>query len=242
MRFRHESFEERGFFVVDDVLDADRIAAIGAAIEARAESPAVRARQGERYAVRNALTVLPHLASIALESAALQATVALALGHGAFAVRATLFDKTPAANWHVPWHQDRMVPVRERHDVAGFGPWSTKAGVCFVQPPAQVLESMVAVRLHLDDCGAENGPLRVIEGSHRAGFLDSASIDEWRRRSATTVTAARGSALVFRPLLLHASSPAANPSHRRVLHIEFATRPLPSPLQWIDPARIEVAA
>jgi len=44
--------------------------------------------------------------------------------------------------------------------------------------------------------------------------------------------AAEGALLVFRPLLLHASSPAARPGHRRVFHMEYAARPLASPLVW----------
>ncbi len=42
----------------------------------------------------------------------------------------------------------------------------------------------------------------------------------------------RGGALLMRPLLLHASSPATGPGHRRVLHIEYASGPLPGGLKW----------
>jgi hypothetical protein len=42
-----------------------------------------------------------------------------------------------------------------------------------------------------------------------------------------------GDALIMRPLLLHASSPAAKPQHRRVIHLEFAPEGLlPIPLRW----------
>jgi hypothetical protein len=37
----------------------------------------------------------------------------------------------------------------------------------------------------------------------------------------------------MRPLLLHASSPAADPRHRRVIHLEFAAEPLPGGLEWL---------
>lgn len=50
-----------------------------------------------------------------------------------------------------------------------------------VQPPSEVLENMIAVRVHLDDCGMDHCPLRVIPGSHRHGWLDD-EIDEWKRR------------------------------------------------------------
>src|SRR5690348_15390080 len=66
------------------------------------------------------------------------------------AVRAIYFDKNPSSNWMVTWHQDLTIAVRERIDVSGFGPWSTKDGVPHVQPPARLLEQIVTVRLHLD--------------------------------------------------------------------------------------------
>src|SRR4051794_1322132 len=43
-------------------------------------------------------------------------------------VRAVLFDKTATMNWSLPWHQDRVIAVRERMEVEGFGPWSRKHG------------------------------------------------------------------------------------------------------------------
>jgi hypothetical protein len=69
-----------------------------------------------------------------------------------FPVRAIYFDKTPDSNWNVAWHQNLTIAVRERRDAAGFGPWSVKAGVPHVQPPVELLEHLVAVRLHLDPC------------------------------------------------------------------------------------------
>lgn len=155
------------------------------------------------------------------------------LGDGARPVRGLLFDKVPGANWKVPWHQDISIAVRERHEVEGFGPWSVKDGVPHVQPPAQVLEAMLTLRLHLDACPKENGPLRVLPGSHRSGRLGASEIQEWRlgvEERACEVE--RGGLLLMKPLLLHASSASESPSHRRVLHIEWAARELPDPLRW----------
>jgi hypothetical protein len=36
----------------------------------------------------------------------------------------------------------------------------------------------------------------------------------------------------MRPLLLHASSPAASPRHRRVVHLEYAAADLAGGLAW----------
>lgn len=82
-------------------------------------------------------------------------------------------------------------------------------------------------------CGADNGPVRVLPGSHRVGRLSAEAIDHWRERQPSVdCLADRGAILAFRRLILHASSPAKAPEHRRVVHIEFATDELPAPLDW----------
>jgi ectoine hydroxylase-related dioxygenase (phytanoyl-CoA dioxygenase family) len=155
------------------------------------------------------------------------------LGDRCFAVRALLFDKTPDANWKVIWHQVLTIATRERVEVRGYGPWTEKAGVPHVQPPVSVLEDMLAVRLHLDPCGAENGPVRVLAGSHRLGRLSADAIEALRRsQSEADCLVEEGGVLAFRPLIVHASAPARAPAHRRVIHIEFAARDLVAPLDW----------
>lgn len=86
---------------------------------------------------------------------------------------------------------------------------------------------MLAVRFQLDDCNADNGPLRVIPASHKHGFLSDAQIQECPKSSAVTCFAKRGDAILMRPLLLHSSSTAKVPNARRVVHIEFAADELP---------------
>jgi ectoine hydroxylase-related dioxygenase (phytanoyl-CoA dioxygenase family) len=94
---------------------------------------------------------------------------------------------------------------------------------------------MVTVRLHLDDCNADNGALKVIPGSHQSGKLDAAEISRRAQENQVVICeVGQGGALLMRPLILHSSSPANNPSHRRVLHIEYATGELPNGLKWFD--------
>lgn len=148
-------------------------------------------------------------------------------------VRALFFDKSPEANWLVTWHQDLTLALRNRAEVAGFGPWSVKDGVPHVQPPVELLERMLAVRLHLDDADETNGALRVLPGSHRMGRLSATRIQELRGEQPDALCAvAAGDALLMRPLLLHASSRSSSARHRRVLHIEYAAFSLPEGLNW----------
>ena len=152
------------------------------------------------------------------------------LGDTAFAVRGILFDKIPEANWKVPWHQDVTISVRAREDVEGFGPWSMKAGVLHVQPPTQVLERMISIRLHLDACDESNGALHVIPRSHRAGRIAETEIPSMLEKSQPHACVfGRGGALLMGALLLHASSPSQAPAHRRVIHLDFACEQLPLP-------------
>ena len=149
------------------------------------------------------------------------------------AVQCTLFDKSADRNWLVALHQDLAIPVRARVEDPALGAWSEKEGGHFVQPPVAVLEKLVAVRLHIDDCGIENGPLRVIPGSHIAGRLRASDALELRGRLGEAHCLAKsGDALMMSPLLLHASSKARAPSRRRVLHVLFGPPGLPHALEW----------
>lgn len=156
-----------------------------------------------------------------------------ALEDSAFPVRATLFDKTADANWLVPWHQDLTICVGARIEVPGYGPWTKKAGVWHVQPPASVLERMLSVRIHLDDCSERNGALRVIPGTHQFGRLTAVQIAERQRMSGSiTCVVDRGGVVLMRPLLLHASSAGSAASHRRVIHIDYVSCQLHGGLRW----------
>lgn len=226
-----QEIDRNGFAVVEGVLEMETTGHLIAELEGAAMRAGIE-RRGSVMAMRNLFEEVPDVAVLA-RSPSVRGLAEEVLGSDCFAVRGVLFDKTPEANWKVTWHQDLAIAVREPREVAGFGPWSEKAGVPHVLPPAEVLERMITVRLHLDPCGTEHGPVRVIAGSHREGRLAVHQADHWRELVAPTeCVVGRGGALVMRPLLLHASSPATMPAHRRVLHLEFAVDDLPGGLEW----------
>ena len=159
-----------------------------------------------------------------------------------FPVRAIYFDKSQDSNWMVQWHQDSTVALRERIELPGFGPWSTKDGIPHVQPPVELLQQMLSVRIHLDDADEFNGALRVLPGSHVFGRLSAKRIQELRGfQSDFICTLSAGDALLMRPLLLHASGRSRSARNRRVLHIEYAAFTLPGDLQWHEAAQEERA-
>lgn len=185
---------------------------------------------------RRGLLAEPVVAEIA-RSARLRDLVRPHTGGEPFPVRVIYFDKSPGGNWLVSWHQDLTIALKEQVEISGFGPWSVKDGIPHVHPPAELLERMLTVRLHLDPADDSNGALRVLPGSHREGRLSNTAIQAWRGRvEEVTCAAACGEALLMRPLLLHASGRSTSQRHRRVLHIEYAAFLLPGGLQWHDAA------
>lgn len=223
-------FERDGFALVEDVLQQDQIQRLIRALDEMPQDSTDQRQRRSSFARRDLLS-LSAVRDLA-DSDQLHSIVDSIVGVGARSVRGLLFDKTPDANWIVPWHQDLSIAVQQRIDVEGFGPWSVKAGIVHVQPPAYVLEGMLTVRLHLDDCDEFNGPICMIPGTHR-GLL---SPDEISYRNATqprvVCTAKAGDAIIMRPLVLHTSAPAKRPSRRRVIHLEYAAIDLPEGLRW----------
>ena len=220
------AFEQHGFALVEELVPPEQVDAL------RAEVDALLAASHHRAGVRNALAASATLRDLAA-SGAPATTARSLLGPQARPTKLTVFDKTAAANWKVPWHQDLTISVRERRDAAGLGPWSVKDGVPHVQPPISVLQQILAIRLHLDDTSAENGALLVLAGSHRFGRLSDARVARLRSEVPETVCGVRaGGAMLMSPLLLHASKLSSQPSRRRVLHFEYSAAPLPAGLEW----------
>ncbi len=156
------------------------------------------------------------------------------LGREWLPVRAILFDKTPATNWALGWHQDRTIVVKERVDVEGFGPWTVKQGLIHVEPPFDLLAGMITVRLHLDAVSATNAPLLVAPGSHKVGRIPIGDVPQVVQRCGTFACVAdRGDIWLCATPILHASEAASEPDHRRVLQVDYAVGELPGGLTWL---------
>ena len=215
-------FAESGFVVIDGAVPAatcDRLCA----------DPTICSDVGVGS---RALLAHPGCREVAAQ---LQAFVDIAqlLPSDPVAVQCTLFNKSLQQNWLVSLHQDLSIPVRHRIDSPYCSGWSRKEGHWFVQPPVAVLEQLVAVRLHLDASTADNGPLRVVAASHRAGRLSDADAEAWRQRAGeVAVHVERQGALIMRPLLLHASSKSVGAEPRRVLQFLFGPRQIGYGLEW----------
>jgi ectoine hydroxylase-related dioxygenase (phytanoyl-CoA dioxygenase family) len=203
-----------GYGVVPECLSSQKCDAL---LEALSVESVTRSRAGARH-----LMSVRVVASLANNSR-LTALAQEWLGFPAIPFRATLFEKSSVTTWLIPWHQDTALPLTRRFDLAGWGPWSEKAGAVYAHAPASALSRVIALRIHLDASDADNGPLRVIPGSHVAGVLNDQAVMEFV--SATDhveCSVPRGGVIAMRPLIIHSSSKARTEKSRRVLHIEYA--------------------
>ncbi len=216
------ALETQGYAIIGEVLTPTERVEIISAVES-----ADRRRAGTRNLLREEWCV-------ALAQR-LRAHPALAnfLERTPQAIQCTFFDKTPEINWLVPMHQDLSIPVQRRVSHPALGTWSEKEEQLFVQAPRELLDRLLAVRVHLDACGKDDGALRVAPGSHHRGPIESGATGACRDELGEEVCEVQsGGAMLMRPLLLHASSKARSAAHRRVLHFLFAPESPGYGLEW----------
>jgi ectoine hydroxylase-related dioxygenase (phytanoyl-CoA dioxygenase family) len=179
------------------------------------------------------ISVAPTLRSFLQPKGAIGTVAASILGDRCRAVRAILFDKTEALNWSLGWHQDRTICVRARRKVQGFGSWTVKQGAHHVEPPFDLLATMVTLRVHLDEVLSDNGPLLIAPGSHRLGRVNEDSIEAAVSRCGIVACTARaGDVWLYSTPILHASQPSRRPERRRVLQVDYSADALPGALEW----------
>jgi ectoine hydroxylase-related dioxygenase (phytanoyl-CoA dioxygenase family) len=124
--------------------------------------------------------------------------------------------------------------VQARRDVEGFGPWSLKGGMQYVEPPFDILAGMVTARIHLDDCARGNAPLLIAPGSHRLGRVPAKeAADLADRIGVEACLADAGDVWLYATPILHASERASTPAQRRVVQVDYAATVLPGGLEWL---------
>ena len=208
---RVDDFALDGYTIVSDVISPLALATIVQGIGALAcRKAGTRNALQSEWCQEMARTIRGHRVIAAL------------LPANAVAIQCLYFEKSAQRNWQVPLHRDSMFPVKAQVESADWGLWQEKQGRLYARPPHGVLTTLVAVRLHLEANTVSNGPLQVVPGSHRthqtAGRRVLCLVPEW-------------GAVVFSPLLLHASS-KVNHGVRRVLHYVFAPPLLPDGAEW----------
>ena len=221
-----------GFYLLRRTIssaDCDRLLTEWQAAAKTSASGVMRSTTGAVYGARNVVNLWPDVLRLLSESKLIEPIRSI-LGPALGLIRVLYFDKPPGESWALPWHKDLAIAVKDNQIASEhFSHPTTKYGVPHVEAPFGLLQHMLTARLHLDDVTDENGPLRVLPGSHRGDKQFTGDANE------TKVLCDRGDVLLMRPLLSHASGHSMDGTtrHRRVIQLEFSgMRDLPDGYQW----------
>lgn len=201
----------QGYLIIDQVIDQDDLEIVAAHCASK---------QPYKVGTRNMLSQawVKSLGHKLRENH----TIKELLPKNSILVQCNYFSKNITNNWSVTLHRDFGMPVANKIDSEQWSGWSTKEGTIYGQPPRNILESLMIVRVHLEDNDIRNGALHVVPGSHMEGNVETREI---------ICEVRKGGALVMRPLVLH-KSPKLQSGTRRVLHFVFGPQNLPDGAEW----------
>lgn len=154
-------------------------------------------------------------------------------GENYFITKSIYFDKPEKSNWFVAYHQDLTISVNKKVEIENFENWTIKQNQFAVQPPKEILENIFTIRIHIDKTTKDNGALKVLNTSHKKGICRIENI-EFENEIETICEVEKGGIMIMKPLLFHASNKTTNNERRRVIHIEFSNKILPSELEWSE--------
>jgi len=223
---------KNGFTTINDIYSIDEVEQILATIDNVDKTNETFRKSQDLFAIRQFLNEVPESLKYIFNDK-LKATIRHIFGDNFFVVKSIYFDKPETSNWYVSYHQDLTISVDKKLDLNGFGPWTVKQNQFAVQPPLDILENIFTIRIHLDKTNENNGALKVISGSHLKNIYRPETID-WTIESETICNVDKGGVMVMKPLLLHSSNRTTNNQKRRVIHIEFSNKELPTDLKWAE--------
>lgn len=216
-----EVLAEEGFVIRDNLFSIEEVDRILKAIESTKELQ-------KHFAIRQFFEKIPACRELVFNQKFIT-FFKKNIGESYFLVKAIYFDKPPNANWIVPWHQDLTIVTNKRKALAGYTKWRLKNKKQYVQPTKDILENIITIRIHLDDCKASNGALKVISGSHKNGINQKL---DFNKEKPVICEVKCGGVLLMKPLIYHASKRTENNKNRRVIHLEFASKELPTEITY----------
>ena len=227
-----DGFIANGFTTLDSIYTTDEVENILQQINQAYTDKETFRKSNDLFAIRQFLKEVPGVLDTVFNDN-LKTLLKELLGDRYFIVKSIYFDKPETSNWYVSYHQDLTISVDKKLELTGFEFWTTKQNQFAVQPPLDILQSVVTVRIHLDETNENNGALKVVPKSHLKGIYRPETID-WTIESEVSCNVSKGGIMLMKPLLLHSSGRTTNNKQRRVIHIEFSNQELPTQLNWAE--------
>lgn len=229
---KKKDFYTNGFAILDNIYTTDEVEEMLEQVSHANPAKETFRKSADLFAIRQFLKEVPATINTIFNNN-LASVLKPLLGDKYFVVKSIYFDKPPTSNWYVPYHQDLTISVDKKLQLNGFECWTTKQNQFAVQPPVDILENIVTVRIHLDDTDENNGALKVVPESHSKGIYRPDTID-WSVEREVSCNVPKGGIMLMKPLLLHSSGRTINEKRRRVVHIELSNKELPEALNWSE--------
>jgi ectoine hydroxylase-related dioxygenase (phytanoyl-CoA dioxygenase family) len=227
-----DDFIENGFATIDNIYSTEEVEKILEQINQANSNKETFRKSEDLFAIRQFLKEVPDIFDT-IFNANLKNVLIQLLGDKYFVVKSIYFDKPQTSNWYVSYHQDLTISVDKKLSLDGFDFWTTKQNQFAVQPPLDILQNVLTVRIHLDETDENNGALKVVPKSHSKGIYRPETID-WTVEKEVNCKVSKGGIMLMKPLLLHSSGRTTNNRQRRVIHIEFSNIELPIELNWAE--------
>ncbi|AWW00776.1 phytanoyl-CoA dioxygenase family protein [Arcticibacterium luteifluviistationis] len=231
--------EENGYSVLMDLYLDHEISQMLACIENAEQNGNSFMKTEDLFAIRQLIKNVPELSDLMFNKKLTELITDLSASEY-FLTKAIYFDKPSASNWFVAYHQDLSISVDKKVDLENYVNWTFKKGQYGVQPPIEILQDTITIRIHLDKTDKNNGALKVIPKSHLKGIVRADSKD-WNIENEFVCEVEKGGAMLMKPLTLHASSRTTNGKKRRVIHLEFNKHNLTEPLAWLEHYEIKTS-
>lgn len=231
VKHREEIFEN-GFTIIDNIYSPKELEQIQLIVDTADSSKDTFRKSAGLFAIRQLFKEIPGVVNYVF-TAKLTNLIRDLFDTTYFVSKSMYFDKPEQSNWFVAYHQDLTISVSDKVPVDGFGPWTIKQNQFAVQPPLVYLEDNFTIRIHFDDTDEQNGALKVIPQTHKKGICRPDTINSLKENE-IVCNVKKGSIMIMRPLLMHASGRTTNNKKRRVVHIELTNKQLPAPLNWSE--------
>lgn len=225
---RHtKELEEKGFSIVERVFNENELQTLVQLIE----------KNSSDFSIRQLVNRVPEIQEVIFKNQSFRKLFDSICDENYFLSKAIYFNKPSKSNWFVGYHQDMSISVKEKIESCDYTNWTQKKDQLGVIPPQDILDSIVTIRIHLDDTDEDNGALKVIESSHKKGII---RIDEDFQKTKygeeVVCNVIKGGVMLMKPLLLHSSSKSISKDDRRVIHLEFSNQEIP--MGWLEKKKI----
>jgi len=231
--------EENGFSILANLYSDKEIEEILTCIENTDQGGNSFMKTKDLFAIRQLIKNIPELGDL-LFNKKLTELISTLSESEYFLTKAIYFDKPSESNWFAAYHQDLSISVDKKADLENYVNWTHKKGQYGVQPPIEILQDTITIRIHLDKTNKGNGALKVIPKSHLAGITRVDS-NEWNPENELICEVEKGGVMLMKPLTLHASNRTTNGKKRRVIHLEFNKHKLAEPLKWLEHHHIKAS-